>query len=190
MSWTRGQVERLILLVSERPYLFDPRNSLYKNKGKRLIGFREIAEGMIPARPNTTSEECRKKWYSLRTNYLAERRKVISSKKSGVGVESVYVPSLFYFNELSFIDEYTSPRESISTLDEEAEDFLVYEDEIPVVEEGELEGAGTEAMLDLVFVDDDVPSNECSSYSWPWPTYSAYSWAIWVRQKEKSGITR
>jgi hypothetical protein len=40
-------------------------------------------------RPNTTAEDCKKKWYSLRTNYLAEKRKVSASKKSGAGLDSV-----------------------------------------------------------------------------------------------------
>jgi hypothetical protein len=50
MAWNRGQVDRLIHLISERPYLFDPRNSLYKSKGKRASGMTEVAEEMCAAR--------------------------------------------------------------------------------------------------------------------------------------------
>jgi hypothetical protein len=50
MSWNKEQVESLIHLVSERPYLFDPHNTLYKNKGKRNMGMKEVADEMCSVR--------------------------------------------------------------------------------------------------------------------------------------------
>ncbi|XP_046389012.1 uncharacterized protein LOC124157947 [Ischnura elegans] len=165
MSWNRTQVDTLIHLVRERPYLFDPRNSLYKNKGKRMSGFREIAEEMSPSRPNTIADDCKKKWYSLRTTYLAERRKVASSKKSGLGAEAVYVPSLFYYHDIKFIDEYTSPRKSTSTLNTEAEELPAYDEEIPVLEEWELEDVVAGPTMDVVFVEDEARPASASPMS-------------------------
>ncbi|XP_046383359.1 uncharacterized protein LOC124153965 [Ischnura elegans] len=101
--------------------------------------------------------DIKRKWYSIRTNYMAERRKVTTSKRSGAGTDSVYVPSLYYYGEMGFLDEYTSPRGSTSTLDEDVEEYAAVEEEIPVVEEGEIGELGDpSAVMDIVFVDDDA----------------------------------
>jgi hypothetical protein len=61
----------MILLYRERSHLFSHLSHRY--------------------RPYTSAEECRKKWYSLRSNYMAEKRKVVSSRKSGAAANSVNI---------------------------------------------------------------------------------------------------
>ncbi|RVE45129.1 hypothetical protein evm_010238 [Chilo suppressalis] len=62
-----------------------------------------------------------KKINSLRTAYQKERKKVEESKRSGAGADAVYVPKLWYYKELSFINDQNVARTSVSNVDENEE---------------------------------------------------------------------
>lgn len=57
-----------------------------------------------------------KKINSLRTSYRKERNKVLESIKCGV--EPVYVPTLWYFSQLNFLENEDSPLLAVTNLDE------------------------------------------------------------------------
>ncbi len=56
-----------------------------------------------------------KKWRSLRTQYSRERAKM-KKRKSGDGLDDVYETTWQYYNQLLFVDDYVSPKESHSNL--------------------------------------------------------------------------
>ena len=58
--------------------------------------------------------EISKKWKSLRTIYTRERGKI--KEKSGDGVEDVYVPKWIFFDKLHFLDDFITPRQTISNI--------------------------------------------------------------------------
>ncbi|XP_071441368.1 uncharacterized protein [Hetaerina americana] len=86
-NWTKLQVESLIAAIVDKPFLYDTKSINYKHRGLRTTAMEEIAQRVSAVRPNTTAEDCKRKWHSLRTNYLAERRKVAKLKKSGTGAD-------------------------------------------------------------------------------------------------------
>ena len=47
----------------------------------------------------------KKKFNSLRTNFRKELKKMRYSKKSGAGTDEIYDPTLWYFNEMSFLQD-------------------------------------------------------------------------------------
>lgn len=63
-----------------------------------------------------------KKINSLRTAYNKEKKKVEDSKRSGASADAVYEPKLWYYKELSFINDQNLARASISTIDDEEEE--------------------------------------------------------------------
>lgn len=55
---------------------------------------------------------------SLRSSYRKEKKKVAESQKSGSGADDLYVPSLWYYKLLAFLDDQETPRSPISNFDE------------------------------------------------------------------------
>ncbi|PIO37879.1 hypothetical protein AB205_0152470, partial [Aquarana catesbeiana] len=53
---------------------------------------------------------------SLRSTYRKELNKVQASMRSGAEAEDVYVPSLWHYNRMRFLEDQIEGRESLSTL--------------------------------------------------------------------------
>jgi hypothetical protein len=66
--------------------------------------------------PNAGRETVRKKITSLRTNCRKEKVKIVSSEKSGPAATDVYIPTLWYFEELEFLDDNEVATESLSSV--------------------------------------------------------------------------
>ncbi|PIO14628.1 hypothetical protein AB205_0197830, partial [Aquarana catesbeiana] len=66
--------------------------------------------------PEATMEILEKKIGILRNMYRREHNKIQISLRSGASADDVYVPRLWYYNKLCFLDDQTEARVSISTL--------------------------------------------------------------------------
>ncbi|MPC82559.1 hypothetical protein E2C01_077232 [Portunus trituberculatus] len=65
-----------------------------------------------------------KKINNLRTTYRKELKKVQASKKSGAGAYDVYVPKLWYFENLAFLHDQETPREGLTNIEENESELL------------------------------------------------------------------
>ncbi|PIO23961.1 hypothetical protein AB205_0094300 [Aquarana catesbeiana] len=63
-----------------------------------------------------TVEVLEKKIGILRNMYRMEHNNIQTSLRSGASADDVYVPRLWYFDKLCFLDDQTEARESLSTL--------------------------------------------------------------------------
>ncbi|CAH1998132.1 unnamed protein product [Acanthoscelides obtectus] len=109
------------LLISEYEafeLLYDSKNINYKNRNKRLDAYRSIAETVNTVSEGCTVEDVKKKLNGLRSQYLAEKMKVLRSKKSGARSDDLYKPTVYWFPLLTFLDKSTDPDQSQSNLDE------------------------------------------------------------------------
>ncbi|PIO19629.1 hypothetical protein AB205_0095150, partial [Aquarana catesbeiana] len=66
--------------------------------------------------PNAGIDFVERKICSLRSTYRKELQKVHKSMRSGAAAEDVYVPSLWYYNKMHFLEDQMKDRESLSTL--------------------------------------------------------------------------
>ncbi|KAK5647884.1 hypothetical protein RI129_002776 [Pyrocoelia pectoralis] len=65
-------------------------------------------------------ENCEEKEIdSLRSGYRRKLKKINESKRSANGSEDVYVPNLWYFDELSFLSDQEVTRSSVSNIDDQ-----------------------------------------------------------------------
>lgn len=54
---------------------------------------------------NATVDNVKKKINSLRAGYRKEYKKVQNSKRTGIGTDQVYVPKLWYYSQLEFLND-------------------------------------------------------------------------------------
>ena len=65
--------------------------------------------------PSATKLTVTRKINSFRTCYRRELKRVLSSEKSGAGTDDIYVPSVWYFEDLHFLRDQEVQEEGIST---------------------------------------------------------------------------
>ncbi|PIO23551.1 hypothetical protein AB205_0092350, partial [Aquarana catesbeiana] len=66
--------------------------------------------------PEATMEMLLSKIGILRNMYKREHNKIQNSLRSGASADDVYVPRLWYYDKLCFLDDQTEARASLSTL--------------------------------------------------------------------------
>ena len=82
-----NKVVRLIGIWRQKEALWNMRSPLYKRADLKDVAIKEIAHEMA-----MNFEDVRKKLKSLRSVYVAEKKKVDASKASEAGAEDLYVP--------------------------------------------------------------------------------------------------
>lgn len=68
---------------------------------------------------DATTEDVKNKFNSLRTNFRKELKRLKDSKKSGAGVDELYTPTCWYFDDMYFIVDQETPSDSINTMEDE-----------------------------------------------------------------------
>ncbi|PIO26927.1 hypothetical protein AB205_0030980, partial [Aquarana catesbeiana] len=96
--------------------LWEVKNLLYHNKPARKASLEKLLQFVKTQVPNADMEFVERKIGSLRSTYRKELNKVQASMRSGAAAENVYVPSLWYYNRMQFLEDQMEARESLSTL--------------------------------------------------------------------------
>lgn len=109
-GWSRDQVLKLIEIVRDRPSLYDYKHPWYKSRNARQQMLIECQEALQFIRPNTSIDEIKKKWSAIRQTYLLEKKKEENSLKIGLGKDLVCSPSLFYYKEMEFLNNFFETR--------------------------------------------------------------------------------
>jgi Alcohol dehydrogenase transcription factor Myb/SANT-like len=91
----------------------------YRNQ--RQVALEKIAEIVSGVRPNTTANQVKIKLKRLRTQFLESLNKGNASKnKSGSGTDSLYVPTLWCFDQLHFLEQHTVHFKGVSNISTQA----------------------------------------------------------------------
>uniref|UniRef100_A0A1Y1MXA0 MADF domain-containing protein n=1 Tax=Photinus pyralis TaxID=7054 RepID=A0A1Y1MXA0_PHOPY len=158
MSWSNDQVSLLIEQYQQHECLYFVQHRDYHNKNRRNAALQQICEKMNQIRPNTSIHEIQKKWNGIRNTYASERRKSIASSRSGAGSEDIYIPSLWYYEKLVFLNEHLNIRKSVSSYaTEESENYLT--DSPTSLLEGEYE-LQPQGELHLIRSGSPVPNDD------------------------------
>ncbi|PIO41150.1 hypothetical protein AB205_0116890, partial [Aquarana catesbeiana] len=96
--------------------LWEVKNPLYRNKPPRKASLEKLLQFVKTQVPYADIEFVDKKIGSLKSTYRKELNKVQASMKSGAAAKDVYVPSLWYYNRMRFLEDQIEARESLSTL--------------------------------------------------------------------------
>lgn len=86
------------------------------DKNQRSSALSKMVEVLKKVSPNIDETEIKKKINIYRTNYKREYRKVQKSKLSGCSPDDLYVPKLWYFKELEFLEDQMDEDSGITTV--------------------------------------------------------------------------
>lgn len=115
----REILQDFIDLYGKLPCLWQIKSKDYHIRDKKNAAYQQLVDVLKVIDPDANRESVIKKINTYRTNYRKEQKKVDNSKKSGAGIDDVYVPSLWYYDRLHFLRDQETPRTSQSNLSEE-----------------------------------------------------------------------
>ena len=87
---------------------------------------RDIEKEIGKMKPEIDYEAIKLKIQTIRNQHRREKNKAKQSKKSGSGTEDIYVPSLWCYTLLNFLDEVEEKRSSVSSLDDNIEQVSTF----------------------------------------------------------------
>ncbi|CAI9598000.1 unnamed protein product [Staurois parvus] len=100
----------------EMPCLWKVKSKAYSNRLLCDEAMKKLIELCKTVCVNANENYVKNKIANLRTVFQKELNKMENSKKSGAGTDDVYVPWLWYFQNLMFLTDSDMPRESQCTL--------------------------------------------------------------------------
>ncbi|XP_035790111.1 uncharacterized protein LOC118465747 [Anopheles albimanus] len=109
-------IREFLELYRDLPALWDVNSKLYTNRLIKADQYRILTNKYQERYPNADKEEVTKKINSLRTNFRKELKRIREAKENGTNPDDV-VPTLWYFEEISFLANQDTPRASIYKVD-------------------------------------------------------------------------
>ncbi|KAJ0176362.1 hypothetical protein K1T71_007541 [Dendrolimus kikuchii] len=95
----------IIDMYKNMPFLWNKKHPHYTNQRKRSEGYNLLLEKYSEFDKNATLHVIKKKIDTMRTGYKREQKKVLASRDS-----DEYVPGLWYYDKLSFLDGHITSR--------------------------------------------------------------------------------
>ena len=105
-----------IELYCSFPCVWKIKSREYSDRIKKDKAYEQLLTKLKEVDADATKEAVKKKIDSLRAGYRRELKKVNISKRSGAGSDDVYIPNLWYFDDLSFLSDQEIARPSVSNL--------------------------------------------------------------------------
>lgn len=124
------------------PALWDVKSKDYSNRAKKGEQYDVLIEKYREKHLDAEKQEVVKKINSLRTNFRKELNRIHDAEKNGAGAEDVE-PSLWYFEEMRFLQTQETPSASINTMD-------ISEDITDAVDDNEDRGDANETSVRTV----------------------------------------
>lgn len=102
--------------------LWQINNEHYKNKFLRNAKWKDLLEIYKTIEKNATVENLKRKMQNIKSCYRRELKKVLESERSGAGIDDIYVPLLWYFENLDFLRDQETPIQGSSTICDEIDE--------------------------------------------------------------------
>lgn len=115
----REIMKEFINIYRNEPCLWEIKSKDYRDRNKKAAAYDKLIQQYRKLESKANRDVIVKKLNILRTNYRKEKRKVEESNRSRSGTNDVYVPKLWYYNLLKFLnDDHGTPESSRSDIEE------------------------------------------------------------------------
>lgn len=121
MDQDKQFMSEFIEIYRRHPALWNSKSELYKNRYSRAKGIEELLNMCQEKIKGADEAFVKRKINNIRTAFKRELNKVRQSKSTGSSAEDIYIPSLWYFDLMSFTTEDETGRLGISSLDDAIE---------------------------------------------------------------------
>lgn len=111
-------LEEFIDVFRTQPAVWETSNDLYRNKVEKEKSWKLLLEKYKEVEADATVETVKRKVNSLRSSYRRELAKIKKSERSGASTDDIYVPALWYFDQLEFLRDQETQICSMSTLND------------------------------------------------------------------------
>lgn len=117
-DWNDENVQFLISLWEEQSILYNVNHPHYNDKNKRKIAIGKIRDEFLETGAvNIPSHDAiLEKINGLRSYYVTQRNKYEQSKKSGAGAADVFKIRWHFYDKLSFLADFVTPRSTHSNI--------------------------------------------------------------------------
>ena len=105
LAWSQENVKSLIDAYRSYPVLWNVKHENYSNRNIKENCYKEILNILKVDIPEINLSAIKKRIHTMRSQFLRERKKVRDSKKSGIGMDQIYVSKSWLYNLLSFLNE-------------------------------------------------------------------------------------
>ncbi|XP_047505781.1 uncharacterized protein LOC125050180 isoform X1 [Pieris napi] len=113
----REFIVECIQLYRELSSLWNVKSKEYHDRDKKKADYETLLSKYKEMFPEASKDDVKKKFNSLRTNYRKELKKHLQSMKSGSGTDDIYQPTLWYFNEMFFLQDQETASDLQSSMD-------------------------------------------------------------------------
>lgn len=120
----RELLEDFIRTYQSQLCLWNGKSKDYHDKSKRNVAYNLLLQKYKSIDPNANKDAVVKKINAFRTNYRREKKKIEESRRSGIGTDDVYEPTLWYYNLFEFLGDQETPRSSSSNINEREVSFF------------------------------------------------------------------
>ena len=114
---TEDEQREFIGVYRGLPDVWKVKSDGYKDRIKKDTAYKILVKKMKEIDPHANSVSLRAKINSFRSAYRREVKKVKESMKSVGGTDDVYVPSLWYYDEIEFLTDQETQIQGTSTID-------------------------------------------------------------------------
>ncbi|XP_055915537.1 uncharacterized protein LOC129948524 [Eupeodes corollae] len=119
--WTKEQTKSLIEAFGDYPNLYNAKHGLYTNRIERDKSFQDLFQRIKVDKPNVTIREIKLKLRTIKSQYCKEKSLVVRSKRSGAGIEEVYVPKLWCFDQLHYLHDLNDETCGVSNISSDSQ---------------------------------------------------------------------
>ncbi|XP_049302092.1 uncharacterized protein LOC125775480 [Bactrocera dorsalis] len=160
-------------IYRSHPEVWKVKSEEYKNKSKKNAAYEALLKKYKDIDPKANLETLKYKINSLRGCYRRELKKIKRSEKSGAGIEEIYVPSLWYFHDLAFLEEQETQMTGMSSIEIEENGDTTVEDNAPCAKKDKEEFGKKEKQQLLIkavkaLEDSTRPNDDASTFSSTW----------------------
>lgn len=127
-SISREFLREFIDMYKELLCLWQIKSKEYLDKNKKTEAYDVLINKLKTVQPDAAKATVINKINSLRGSFRREYKEVVDSKRSGAGVDEIYVPSLWYYELLMFVKDQDIVRESVSNISDDDDNDEVLDD--------------------------------------------------------------
>ncbi|KAG8232189.1 hypothetical protein J437_LFUL011416 [Ladona fulva] len=113
---SRKFLSEFIALYRSHPCLWKVKSKEYSDRNKKYVAYEELRIKLLEIDSEATKDKVLKKINSLRTCFRKELKKVYESLESEKVAEDIYKPSLWYYEDLTFLVDQELPIKGISNV--------------------------------------------------------------------------